>query len=266
MKAGEHTAALLDWWRDVATVDRVDLAVRRADGEMAWHRERRITSLPLSWLRAENVRGADVYVRPARGWDWPLVFLDDVDRRLASRIARRYDCAVVETSPPGGCHVWLRCARPLAEFQRARAQRWLAERAGADPASVSGEHLGRLAGFKNWKRNGTWVNVLAVTANGRSWEPGAVPDLDREPDTMRPRPKCPTRQSRVHRPHRDLSPSGQDWAWVCARLERGRDPDHVRQQLVARARPRRRGDAERYASRTVRRAAHHVENQGHPRR
>ena len=151
MIASDHTQAMLDWWAATG-VDRVDLAVRRPTGAMLWQRDRALDALPIAWARAENVQHADVYVRPARGHAWPLVFVDDVGVDRAQALAREVDILLVETSPAGGCHVWLHCDRVLAEHDRMHAQRgWIAT-LDADPGSVSGEHLGRLAGFKNWKR------------------------------------------------------------------------------------------------------------------
>jgi len=109
-----------------------------------------------------NVRRADVYVRPARSRAWPLVFLDDVPLRLAHRIVAKHGALAIETSSAGGCHIWLRTAWPLDEAGRKQAQRWLSIRVGSDPASTSGEHLGRLPGFRNWKRGGPWVNLVAA--------------------------------------------------------------------------------------------------------
>ena len=241
---------MLRWWHS-AGVERADLAVRRADGAMIWHRSRALEQLPLRWARAENVRAADVYVRPARGEPWPLTFLDDVPTQLARRITEKYSALAVQTSPAGGCHLWLACQRPLDEPERAGAQRWLAQRTGADPASISGEHLGRLVGFKNWKRSGVWVNLLAASRR-RPWDPTPALGACRR----RPRRRCPA----ASRPRvgRDTSPSGRDWAWVCGRLEVGRDHEVVYQRLVARARKRRGPDAERYARHTVDRAVRHV--------
>ena len=176
MRAHEHTRSMLAWWREIG-IERADLAVRQPSGAMIWHCD--LASLPLAWARAQNVRRAEVYVRPARGYAWPLVFLDDVETPRARAVARKYDALVVETSPAGGCHIWLACDRQLAESSRCRAQRWLAQRIAADLGSISGEHLGRLAGFKNWKRRGTWVNVLAASLHGQSWDPSVVPSLCR---------------------------------------------------------------------------------------
>ncbi len=250
MNAKQQTHAMLRWLHSVG-IERADLAVHRADGAMIWHRSRALKQLPLAWARAQNVRAAEVYIRPARDVAWPLIFLDDVAPQLAVRITEKYRALAVRTSPVGGCHLWLACQQPLAESQRAGAQRWLAQRTGADPASISGEHLGRLAGFKNWKRQGVWVNVIGASWH-RLWDPtpalaGCGPTHTR---------RGPSRSL----PHtgRDVSPSGREWAWICALLENGRDPEALYQRLVARARQRRGPDAERYARLTIDHATRHV--------
>jgi len=243
---------MLRWWRDIG-IDRVDMAVkRRPPGGMIWHHDLALDCLPLAWARAENVRQGEVYIRPARGGPWPLVFLDDVAARLAGRVARKYDAMVVETSAAGGCHIWLSCDRPLGEEARGEAQRWLAPHLAADPGSVSGEHLGRLAGFKNWKRGGRWVNVLAASRHGRWWDPTAALSTPRT-EKMR------WRASRGNAPasgpgQPDTSASGREWGWVCGQLEAGCCPDIVYARLVETAATRREGDAERYARRTLQRA------------
>jgi hypothetical protein len=253
MRAADHTQAMLDWWAATG-VDRVDLAVRRASGAMLWQRDRPIVSLPLAWARAENAQQSDIYARPARGRSWPLILVDDVALGRADAVAREVEAFLVETSPAGGCHVWLRCDRALAEDARRRVQRAWLVRLGGDPGSVSGEHLGRLAGFKNWKRGGCWVNVRAA-AQGRPWL--AVDD----PHTPPPSPAAPTRPPGRDGP-RDTTPSGHDWAWVCTRLERGHALDAIYTQLVDRARLRRGADAERYAQRTLEHARRHVADHG----
>jgi hypothetical protein len=250
MRAADHAQAMLDWWAATG-VDRVDLAVRRASGAMLWQRDRPIASLPLAWARAENAQQADLYARPARGRSWPLILVDDVAVARAHAVAREVDALLIETSPEGGCHVWLRCDRALAEDERRRVQRTWSRTLDGDPGSVSGEHLGRLAGFKNWKRGGCWVNVRPA-AQGRPWL--AVDDL---PLTPPPADAVPTRPPGGDAP-RDTTPSGRDWAWVCTRLERGLPSDAIYAQLVDRARSRRGADAERYAQHTLEHARRHV--------
>ncbi len=250
MTAIDHTQAMLSWWAG-AGIDRADLAVRRSTGALLWHRTRPLDALPLAWARAENAQHADIYIRPARGHAWPLVFVDDVVVDRAQAVAREIDALLVETSPAGGCHVWLRCDRLLTEADRRQAQRGWITRLDADPGSVSGEHLGRLAGFKNWKRGGCWVNVLATARGGRPWT--VVEDL-----TTGPRRPTASTRPRGRDGLRDTTPSGQDWAWVCTRLEHGHPPDALYARLVDRARPRRGPDAERYARRTLEQALRHV--------
>jgi DNA-binding transcriptional MocR family regulator len=237
------------WWH--SGIIAVDLAVRRAGGAMIWHRACAPAHLPLPWLRAENVRQADVYIRPARGASWPLLLLDDVEVARALRIARKYAALAVQTSPDGGCHLWLRLARPLDEHQRYLAQRWLIRRVNADPCSVSGEHLGRLAGTRNWKRAGVWVNVLNPDPAPRPpWDPAPAfaqsspPPLRRTPT----QPRLPSQHAT------DNSASGQEWGWVCGALDAGLDPQIVYRRLLERAATRRGSDAERYARHTLQRA------------
>lgn len=249
MVALEHTRAMLRWWAE-SGVDLADLAVRRRNGAMLWHRAVPLSDLPLAWARAENVRQADVYVRPSRGHAWPLLLLDDVPAELARRIAGKYAALVVRTSRLGGCHVWLCANSPLHETERAAAQRWLALRTGADGRSTSGEHLGRLAGLKNWKRGGEWVNVLS-SSNGARWQAATVLT-----DTAAIAPG-PRRDRAAGDPGAGLvdhSESGREWGWVTGSLEAGLDPDQVYARLVERARARRGVDAERYARLTVARA------------
>jgi hypothetical protein len=275
MKAREHTLSMIDWWKD-AGVSRADLAVRRSDGAMLWHYDVPLDQLPLSWARAENTRHGDVYIRPARGYPWPLVFLDDVAEGLAVRIARKYDSLVVKTSQEGGCHVWLSCSCSLGEEERHQAQQWLASRAGADTASTSGEHLGRLAGLKNCKRGGTWVNVVTSSRRRRRWVPRAGDDVPLL-GVAHPNPESPPSNEPPPPPNTeaantaanteaanteaanteatsqptDTSPSGVEWGWVCGMLEAGLPPRQVYYRLIKRARSRRGTDTERYARHTV---------------
>lgn len=262
MRAADHTRAMLAAWKG-AGVDRADLAVLVQDQGMFWQRNRLLEDLPLAWPRAANAHGAEVYIRPARGFDWPLVFLDDVAIPMAVEAAHRHDGLAVLTSARGGCHLWLPCTQPLDEAGRCRAQRWLAGKFGADPASISGEHLGRLAGFRNWKRCGCWVNVLAFPVG-----PGdARRALEVPPDLPEGHsaPQGPPGSQPASSDHtgRDTSPSGQEWAWVCNLLEARADPEKVYLELVAMARSRRGVDTERYARRTVDRAMVKVGRQLH---
>jgi hypothetical protein len=249
MKAQHHTQKMLTWWAGQG-ISSLDLALRRPNGAMVWHHALPIHRLPLPWARAENAHGSEVYIRPARNWPWPLVFLDDVHPTMASRIACTYRALIIHTSQLGGCHLWLACKSSLDERTRHLVQRWLVPRAHADPASTSGDHLGRLAGFKNWKRNGQWVNVLSASTNRPPWNP--------PPESMiHDHPSCPpqsTTRSPATRSDVDISESGREWGWVCGALAAGIHPDHVFDKLLQRAKPRKGRHAKSYAARTVRKA------------
>lgn len=260
MNARDHTRRMLQWWWH-QDVDRVDLAVRRQDGSMVWHTDLRLPrDLPLAWARYENAHGGEVYIRPARGYEWPLVYVDDVDPVQAIGVTRKYRAMAVQTSTAGGCHLWLTCTRPLGESARAHAQRWLAQRLGADPASVSGEHLGRLAGFRNWKRGAVWVNLHATAhALLRPWNPSVAVSLALEFGPAVRRAVEVLEDGQQDRPRHDTSPSGRDWAWVCRSLEAGTSSRQVYEALVASASARRGHDAQRYARRTLERAIRRVQ-------
>jgi hypothetical protein len=250
----EHTEAMLSAWGDLE-VSRADLAIRRQDGAMLWQRDRPLENLPLAWARAENAHGSDIYVRPARGHAWPLVFLDDVALDLALEVAGTSGGLAVQTSPEGGCHLWLPTGAPLDEEGRCHRQRWLAQQLGADLASTSGEHLGRLAGFRNWKRGGCWVNLLAGADAGRGLRRVAAPEPPSAAVTV-PGPRVARDATPAQ--GRDLSASGQEWGWACRMLESGWDPERVYEALLGKAACRRGPDADRYARRTVERATEKV--------
>lgn len=222
---------------------------------MLWQRNRPLEAMPLAWARAENAHGSDIYVRPARGRAWPLVFLDDIARDLALEVAGTSGGLAVETSLEGGCHLWLPTEAPLDEDGRCCRQRWLAQQLGGDPASISGEHLGRLAGFRNWKRGGCWVNVLASTGAGRGPQ-RAMASAPLTEAVTAPGPRGVRNATLGH--DRDLSASGQEWGWACRMLESGWDPERVYEVLLGKARDRRGSDADRYARRTVERATEKV--------
>jgi hypothetical protein len=219
---------------------------------MLWQVDLALENLPLAWARAENVQGADIYIRPARGYNWAMVFLDDLPVPLARKLALEKGAMVIQTSPQGGCHVWLACDRALNEEGRCQLQRILADRYQADKGSISGEHLGRLAGFRNWKRGGCWVNVLCeMDPRRRFCVSGVTLVLQTE--------KSPCRMQSIARSRSgDASPSGIEWGWVCRMLETGHDPEVVYLMLVGRAKNRRGNDVERYARKTVEKAMSHI--------
>ena len=232
-------------------IDRLDFGIRRQDGTFI---QRDLQSLDpedinktLPFLRAENARGSDVYFRPAQEGSWPVIFLDDLTNQETRGIARKYQSWIIETSP-GLHHAWIRTDRPLSREERYLEQSRVVSLGIGDPGSVSGEHFGRFPGFRNWKRQGTWVNLISFPDAKRSRLP-----------TSASSPPRGGRRGSSKRPFtgaggNDASDSGREWGWVCGSVEHGRDPDEIRRKLEIRARDRGKNDPEGYARRTVAKA------------
>jgi hypothetical protein len=88
LTAADPTQRVVSWWERNGVLQ-VDVAVRRPTGVMMCHEGLALGELPERWARAENVRRADVYARPARGRSWPVVFLDDLPEDLSRDVARK---------------------------------------------------------------------------------------------------------------------------------------------------------------------------------
>ena len=253
MKIWTHTQYMLSWLSGTR-IKQVDLLIKRASGMAILHRSMPIFNVPVSWLHAENNQGAEIYIRAARSQSWPMVFLDDVETGLACRIAQKYEALVVLTSTVGGCHVWLRTTHNLDEKKRSQAQRWLAKRTLADKASTSGEHLGRLAGMRNWKRHGVWVNVIRTDAiKHPPWDPTpALQEMEEMQKLLSIRTTDLVSKRTLDAP--DQSESAKEWGWILGSLEAGVNPETIYQRLYQRALPRRGSDTERYVRHTLQRA------------
>lgn len=250
-------------WLGQSGVTHLDLAVQRRQpcGEKGAFLAPRTTGAEdlcpaqiearLPWLRAENAAGADIYFRPYRHGAWPLVFLDDLSPNMAGKISRKYRAAVIETSK-GRCHLWLHMARALDESQRFAVQKNLVERLNgeADPGSVSGEHWGRLPGFRNRKpgRN-CWANLLMLSHGPSCHAPDVtvhISNQGKERDVL----LSPEKQEVSKLDH-----SRREWGWVMGSLENGVSPRQVLASLIEKAQARRgHKDAIRYACYTVQKA------------
>lgn len=134
----------------------------------------------IKYLRYQNTRGWDVYARPARGYCWGYAFIDDLALESAMEIVEGTGAAhiLVETSP-GLHHLWLRSEK-IDEAERKKIQSAFIQRGLGDPGSASGEHFGRLPGFKSWKR-GCWVNLKSARLNGAALSPSPLPAFDFSP-------------------------------------------------------------------------------------
>jgi len=112
----------------------------------------------LSWLRRENMRGCNVYVRPV-AWQGSapasagIVLVDDLTREGVAQLHRDgLGPAVVTETSPRNYQAWVRLSpAPLAPALATQAARELATRYDGDPASADWRHYGRLAGLTNRK-------------------------------------------------------------------------------------------------------------------
>ena len=251
LNAFDRITSFIEALESIAGIDRLDFGIRRQDSTFIQRDLQSLNPLAikkaLPFLRAENAKGSDVYFRPARHESWPVIFLDDLTNRQAGEIGRKYQSWVIETSP-GLHHTWILTDRPLSITERYLQQSRIVSLGFGDHGSVSGEHFGRLPGFKNWKRGGPWVNVV------------------RSPDTQLPR-LSPSYEDTVMKSVSilsgsssdcsggDASESGREWGFVCGSLEIGIDPEIVRRNLEIRARERGKKNPQGYALKTVSRAS-----------
>lgn len=196
-------------------------------------------------------KSANIFVRPARKCDGGLLdhailFIDDVPAGAVEKICDLWSAAIVETSK-ASYQAWIRTRWPLNEQSRARAQSALALKFNTDRASVSGEHYGRLPGFRNRKptRNNDWVNVIKVSG-GALLDP--APYL-RKPSKME-RPV--TWDTKVTSPANGVDASAAEFGFALNALKNGADPAIVRDNLLRRAILRRApADAQRYVDYTM---------------
>ena len=254
----EAMGQMLDWFED-AGVNSWNFSV--LDKGMLGHERPRAhgeVERSMGWAWVKNRSGHEVYIRPARGHDWPIVFLDDLPPEKALNISKKYAAMVVETSRDN-CQIWIRTNQSLSEVERTAVQRSLVALAGADPGSISGDHFGRAAGFCNRKqgRDDFPVRVLAAT-NGPALDPGR--HLIKASNTSGPAPRACANGGA------GISESEKEFRYALARLgwarSRGRDPvgefqflvGNIADRAVARGKRKTRAAAVEYAELTVRRA------------
>lgn len=132
----------------------------------------------VGFLRAKNVQGHDIYVRPlGPEVSVGLVLVDDLrPDRLAQMHREGFGPAAVTETSPGNYQAWVRLSdRPIPAPIATEAARELAARYGGDPASADYRHYGRLAGFTNRKperarSDGRQPFVLLHESSGRMAE------------------------------------------------------------------------------------------------
>lgn len=209
----------------------------------------------LSWATARNMAGNNVYFRPARyspdgsKTAHPCLLLDDLNTETARKIVKKYRSITVETSA-GNIQAWIITSRLLSENERHQAQAALAGLIVADLGSTSGEHFGRIPGYKNQKpgRGGFWIKIQGVNSDGNTLDVSRWLSASNGQET-KPSPKG----GRV--PSASGDESANEYRFALARLAAGHGREEIAKNIAARAleRGKRRtaDDAMRYAQQTI---------------
>jgi hypothetical protein len=105
----------------------------------------------LAWLRRENARGAQIFVRPHGAHALSLV--DDLNAEALARMTDDgFQPAVVVETSPANFQVWLNHGQIMSDRALStQAAKQLTRRFGGDFSSADWRHFGRLAGFTNQK-------------------------------------------------------------------------------------------------------------------
>ena len=105
----------------------------------------------IAWLRYQNYRGCDIYIRPA-GSPHPLNLVDDLTAEAVAAMKQTgFDPAVIVETSPNNYQAWLKHPEPLDKETSTATARALAEKFGGDRGAADWRHLGRCAGFENRK-------------------------------------------------------------------------------------------------------------------
>jgi hypothetical protein len=160
--------------------DAYEAGIRAREGWMltrTWSKAEVLKAVP--WLKRENAKGADIYVRPAGDENQGLVLVDDLTQGQIDRMkADGYAPALVVETSPLNHQAWVRLsAKPLSPEVATTASRTLARLYGADPNSADWRHFGRLTGFTDSKPEHTTEHgrnpwVLCHEAPGKAAENG----------------------------------------------------------------------------------------------
>ena len=231
-------------------------------------------TFPVADLRVESVAGL-IGIRMH-----PWLLADDVPTAAALAFSGRRAALVIETSP-GNCQLRVLADRALSMPDRTTAQRALREHLHGDPGSIAGDKWGRLAGFKNQKpgRDACWTNLLRsdlagrpVSASALLAQSASVPGCGSAP-ALAPLTsalgqwRCaqgqgsPAVRAAAGGARPEAGPADRaggskiDFAWACAQIRAGADPQSIIGAITAAALGRKKRPTEAgcrdYAERTV---------------
>ena len=241
----------------------------------------------LSWCRNKNCNGSDIFIRPHRHDQQPILFMDDLTLAKARMVSRKYRSIIVETSP-GNTQVWLALSKSLSVRERKLAQQYISSRGLTDKGSLSGDHLGRLCGYKSQKRN-FWVKYIdqscaplynPILATSSTFPHGGAcvintrdaPSLSSSssqryqsyapldnpiiatPSTFPHGGACVINTSGIPSLSGSSSQSEKDFSWVLSNFRKGLSASELTELLTASASQRGKPSPAKYASRTVERA------------
>lgn len=249
---------------DQNRINRLDLAIARGKWpDKKWQYILDLSSdeviRRLPWLRRENAKGEDIYFRPEKNGTWPIFVLDDLTDDQA-KLMGKYRSWIIRTSS-GRHHAWIMTDRPLSPPERYQIQKYFVDRGIGDQGAVSRDRLGRIPGFRNWKRGGEWVNLIA---SPNSYCPllhptdGGMYVSSSEFRTKKFRPFL--EDSNRDLKEVDRSQSGKEFGWACWWLKKGLDPEEAIQRLSLRAQERGKNRPEEYAKRTIEAARARLES------
>lgn len=252
----------LEWFKGIG-VEQFNFCVLTSVGMLHSNRSRDVDEVhrSASWAWAQNISGSNVYIRPARGTEWPVLMLDDLNPQTANKIWNKYSCLAVETSHKN-YQIWIKTSRSLDEQSRAVVQSKLCCLVGADPGSTSGEHFGRAAGFKNQKqgRHSFMVDIRAAVVDRPALNPSPFLTESTAPSPQAGGSVPSSRLIPRHHHHpADGDQSAVEFRFALARLRVGDRPNEIAKKIASRAldRGKRRtaADCEDYAVATVKKAA-----------
>src|SRR5947209_7628276 len=137
-----------------------------------WNEEAIIKSI--SWLRFENLKGRNIYIRPAGTHALSLV--DDLTALTVQRMKTQgFSPAVVVETSPCNFQAWLQHGATLDKSLSTAVAKALAKEFDGDQGSADWRHFGRLAGFTNRKakyRQAGWrfPYVRLVETRGKPYQ------------------------------------------------------------------------------------------------
>lgn len=235
-----------------------------------------------AFYRAVNARGLagkadrplNLYITAAVAEPQSWLLMDDLpDAHRCREIAGPRTHMIVETSP-GSYHLWLATSRAVSAPERKTCQQVLQGRFGGDAGSVSGDHFGRIAGFKNVKR-GAWVNLVDAVITNRCANVDKLLDLALKGNVclvpqgggvfsasslqgVAPQVRAPSFVSSAS-PSGDSAESHKEFKFACESLRHRIEPDAIVRSIAERAfaRGKRRTlpACEQYARKTIDAAA-----------